>query len=232
MLHKLKLLDNIIIPKYVWFLEIYYVFGYLINAVAHYYTIKNFPEIWNLQGANITLNELILPILISIITGIFILLFIPECQGRKSKNYIYIVPTVIFLTSIVSNSLIPSGLNIGFIGFLATISFFIFISLLILFYDEPPTNEKALELMHSRYLQFLQSFVWLIIIGGTWFVVFILQLMPPQKTPMFQTAFSIGAFQYLFVGGVGLLLVAYSFNKRLRDIENKLDGSHRENRPK
>lgn len=230
MLHKLKLLDNIIIPKYVWLLEIYYVFGYLINLVAYYYTIKNFPEVWNFinsHSTNITINELILPILISIMTGIFVLFFIPKCQKRNSKDYIYtVVPTVIFLTSIISLSMLPSGLNVGYIGFLAAISFFIFIFLVILFYDETPTNEKALELMHHRYLQFLHSFVWLIIIGGTWFVVFMLQLIPPQKTPMFTTAFSIAAFQYLFVGGVGLLLVAYSFNKRLRDIENKLDGSH------
>lgn len=223
-IHKLMLLDDVIIPKHIWFLEIYYILGYLINVSAHYYAIKNYPEVWNLQSTNIgNWTKLISPVSILIITSIFVLFFIPKCQKLNSKVYIPVVPFVIFITSIISLRLIPSGLNFGFIGLLAALSFFIFVFLLILFYDDPLTNEKALERMHYRYLQFLQSFVWLVIIGGTWLVFFLLQQMPPQKTSMFPIAFSVAAFQNVFVGGVGLLLVVYSLNERLRDIENKLD---------
>lgn len=224
--HKFKLLDDVIIQKYVWFLEFYYILGYLINMSAHYYTIKNYPEVWNLPSVNIgNWTKLITPILILIMTSIFILFFIPKCQKLNLKIYIYVVPLIIFITSIISLLSIPSGMNFGYIGLLAALSFFILIFLLILFYDETPTNEKALELMHKRYLQFLQSFVFLIIGGGTWLIFFLLQQMPPTKTPMFPIAFSVAAFQNVFVGGVGLLLVVYSLNERLRYIERELDES-------
>lgn len=173
--------------------------------------------------------EVILLILISIITSLFILVYIPKCQRKNSKNYIYIVPIFIFATSISSLFLIPQalflipqGLNFGMLGFMGALSFFSLIFLLILFYDETPTNAKALDLMHRRYLQYFSSFVWLVIIGGTWVIWFLLQQMPPKKTDMFSVAFTIATFQNLFVGGVGLLLAAYSFNKRLRDIEQKI----------
>lgn len=233
---RLKLFDIDKISKYVWILEIYYIFSYLIMFLGHIVGLTYFRDVWNVdewvlkfQDRNVTLSDFILLMLVLIITCLLILFFMSKYQKRNSKIYIYIVPIFIFISLMFTMFMIPAGLNFGLFGFSGALSFFIFIFILILFYDETPTNEKSLDLMHRRYLQFFNSFVWLVIIGGTWLIAFLLKETPPTKTEMFPIAFSIAAIQNLFVGGVGLLLVAYSFNERLRDIEKKLEiGSQKE----
>jgi len=148
---------------------------------------------------------------------------ISKFQRRNWNFYILVVPFSLLLISIFSLSRINEEANIGLIGLMGVLSFFILIVLFILFHDAIPTKEKALELMHHRYLQFLSSFIWLVIIGGTWIVALYLQQFTPKKFDIFPIAFIIAAFQNIFVFGGGLLLVAYSFNERLRDIERKLD---------
>lgn len=226
-----------VISKHVWILELYYVLSYLIINSVHYIVIKYHLETWNLgkrmwvsQDSDIIRVELILLVLILIITSLFILFFIPPYYKRRnSKVYVYIVPIFVFLTSYFSIFITGEGLNFGDLGFISEVSFFMFIFLLVLSYDNTPTNPKALELMHHRYLQFLYSIVWLIIFGGTWIIAFLLQQVPTNKTDMFIFAFVVGAIQNLFISGAGLILIVYAFNERLRDIEHRLDSSHREN---
>lgn len=232
--NKFKMLNKGKIPKSIWFLESYYILGYLSIVGSHFAAIKYYPDLWNfetwawnwnLKDSNVPLIVLILLSLILIITSIFIFVFYANCQKRNSKIYIYVLPIFVYLTSIISMFITPAGANFGFFGIVSGLSFFIFVYLLILFYDEIPTNDRALELMHRRYLQFLSSFVWLIIIGGTWIIAFLFQLAPPnpEKNNMLPMAFTIGVIENLIVDGIGLLLVAYSFNERLRDIEKKLE---------
>lgn len=228
------------ISKEIWFLEVYYIISYLLIFSGHFAAIKYYPDLWNfktwawnwnLDVGNVPLIMLILLIFILIITCLFILFFISNCQKRKSKIYIYTLPIFVFITSTISMFMIPAGANFGFFGISGALSFFIFIYLLILFYDGFPTNDKALEAMHRRYLQYLNSFVWLIIFGGTWIIASLFRLAPPnpEKNDMLLMAFTIGVIENFFVDGIGLLLVVYSFNKRLSDIERKLDDSQRDN---
>lgn len=199
----------------------WYVFLSYCTIIFGHYSYNMFFPHWVPVERQITIFNPLLSFIVLIIFIIILIGIYTFLEQKNAKFLLIVIPSILIF--LIGNIILWIN-NIRderiYEEYLLLVSFFVFIFQIVSYSEKLRKTRYSLELMHKKYLQLFNSFIWMII-----FVILGIILWEINVTvygEMFAKLykiFLIGIFQIIVIAGLGLLISVYSFVKKLTEIE-------------